>query len=238
MKTQDHFDSFRPVLNDYVLPDDVYELYQAGRFNDTPLLLGSNSEEGRMLAPPAATPASFEAQTRALFGSHGDTALALYPHATDAEAEQSARDEISAGMGWEAWAWARLSSRKGPDKVFLYYFDRHSPQAPRGPTHGAEIAYVFGNLGIPGSGLSGSPGPADVPLAEQIQDYWVNFAKTGNPNGPGLPYWPAFSVSSPRVMYLDAHPRAGPVPNMKQIKAFDAYYAHVRQAEAQKKPAQ
>jgi para-nitrobenzyl esterase len=75
-----------------------------------------------------------------------------------------------------------------------------------------------------------------VALSKQIQSYWVNFAKTGNPNGPGLPHWPAFGASSQRVMYLDAHTHAGPVPNMRQIRVFDAYHAW-RREEAKKKQA-
>ncbi len=65
---------------------------------------------------------------------------------------------------------------------------------------------------------------------------WVNFAKTGNPNGPGLPHWPAFSASSQRVMYLDARPHAGPVPNLEKLKVLDAYFTWSRQRE--RSPAQ
>jgi len=227
----------------YVLPDDQdeYDLYRTDRFIDTPLLLGTNSDEGRLLAPPRASPAQFEAQIRAKFGSYADAILALYPHATNAEAEQAERDLVrDSSLAQPTWAWALLHSQQAPDKVYLYYFDRRSPQAPLGPTHTAEIGYVFGNLvstvkGAPFA-LSGPPGPADIALSKLIQSYWVNFAKTGDPNGPGLPVWPAFSASSQQVMYLDAHPHAGPVPNLKKLKALDAYFAWLRE-EAKKKRA-
>ncbi len=233
------YGSFLPVADGYVFPRDAYDLYRSGRFTDTPLLLGTNSDEGRLLAPLGATPARFEAQIRAQFGSDADAILALYPHASDAEAEQAARDVVRDSLlAQPTWTWALLHAEKGADPVYLYYFDRHSPQAPLGPTHMAEIGYVFGNLvgsvrGAPDA-LSGTPGPTDVTLMEQIQSYWVNFAKTGDPNGPGLPHWPAFSARSQRAMYLDAHPHAGPVPNMKQIRALDAYSARVRREEAPK----
>lgn len=123
--------------------------------------------------------------------------------------------------------------------MYLYYFDRRSPQAPLGPTHTAELGYVFGNLvstvrGAPFA-LDGTPAAADLALSKLIQNYWVNFAKTGNPNGPGLPRWPVFSASSQRVMYLDAHPHAGPVPNMRQLKALDAYYRWRREDMTKKR---
>ena len=66
-----------------------YELLdRAVRVNDTSLLLGTNSDEGRLLVPPGATPARFEAQVRARFGSYADAILALYPHATEAGARR------------------------------------------------------------------------------------------------------------------------------------------------------
>ncbi len=230
-----------PVIDGHLLQGNLYELFQAHRFSDTPLLLGTNSDEGRMFVAPGATPARFEAQVRKQFGSDADAILALYPHTTNAEAEQATRDvERDSLLAWSAWAWANLYSRKDNDDVYLYYFDRYSPQAPLGPTHSAEIGYVFGNLvstvkDAPFA-LSGPPGPADIALSKLIQSYWVNFARTGDPNGPALPHWPAFSSSSQRVMYLDAHPHAGPVPNLKKLKALDAYFAWLRE-EAKKKQA-
>ncbi len=236
VQAQSRVGRFLAVRDGYVRPDEEYERYAAGRFTDTPLLLGTNSDEGEVLVPLGATQARFEAQIRAQYGSYAHAILALYPHATDAEAEQAARDVVrDSDLAWSTWVWALLHSQKGTDKTYLYYFDRHSPQAPLGPTHTAEIGYVFGNLvsivkGAPFA-LSGPPGPADVALSNLIQSYWVNFVKTGDPNGPGLPHWPAFSVSSQRVMYLDARPHAGPVPNLKKLRVLDAYFTWARQQE-------
>ena len=74
-------------------------------------------------------------------------------------------------------------------------------------------------------------------LSDLMSGYWVDFAKTVDPNGTGLPHWPAFSASSQRVMYLDAHPHVGPVPNLRQLKVLDAYFRW-RREEAKKKRAQ
>jgi para-nitrobenzyl esterase len=226
---------FRPVFDGHVLPGDEYELYREGRFNDTPVLIGTNADEGRAFAAAGMTPARFEAQIRAGFGQDARAILAAYPHATDAEAEEAARDVArDSTFAWGTWAWALLQSEKGKGRAYLYYFDRRSPQAPLGPSHGAEIGYVFGNLGGPGggpAGLRGPPGPADVALSQLIENYWVNFAKTGDPNGPGLPAWPAFTLSSERAMFLDEHASARPVPNMRQLRTLDGYFA-LRRKEA------
>jgi para-nitrobenzyl esterase len=232
LQAQARVGRFWPVVDGYVVPDDQYDLFEAGRFSGTPLLIGSNADEGASLVSfilPHATPARFEALIHMQVGPHADQILALYPHATDAQAGQAARDMLRDTMAWSAWAWASLSS-KGRDNVYLYYFDRHSPQAPLGPTHGAEVVYVFGNLtSNPRLGLTGTPGPGDLALSQEIQDYWVNFARTGDPNGPGLSRWPAFSASSPRAMYLDVGPHDGPVPNLEPIQALETAYARGRQ---------
>jgi para-nitrobenzyl esterase len=58
-----------------------------------------------------------------------------------------------------------------------------------------------------------------------MSSYWVNFARTGDPNGPGLARWPAFRATSQQALLLDGHVAAGPVPNMREIEALDKYYA-------------
>ena len=122
-----------------------------------------------------------------------------------------------------------LQSEKGKGKAFVYYYDHRTPQQPNGASHGAEIPYVFRTLGAPGANLGGpvaAPRPEDLKMSELMSSYWTSFAKTGNPNGPGLPVWPEFSVKDQRVMFLDdTQPGARPVPNIEQLKALDSYYA-------------
>jgi para-nitrobenzyl esterase len=222
---------FWPVFDGDVLPGDQYELYQAGRFNDTQVLIGTNSDEGALFAQPGMTPALFEQQIRAGYGKHADAILAAYPHATNAEAARAANDVFrESAFAWPTWAWALLQSQKGKGQAYVYYFDHRTPQAPNGAGHGSEIGYVFKNLGGGGPlGLAGPPRPEDIAMSELLSSYWVNFAKTGDPNAPGFPAWPAFTPAAQNAMHLDTKPGARPVPNMAQIKAFDAYYAWRRE---------
>ncbi len=83
---------FWPVFDGDVLPGDQYELYKAGRFYDTPVLIGTNSDEGALFAQPGMTKALFESQIREGYGKHADAILAAYPHATDAEAAKAGKD--------------------------------------------------------------------------------------------------------------------------------------------------
>lgn len=226
--------AFWPVLDGNVIVDDQYELYVAGRFNDTPVLIGTNSDEGALFVPPGSvTPEAFVEQVRAGYGEHADRILAAYPHATPHEAYEAAKDIFrDSAFAWHTWAWARLHSRKAVGPAYVYYFDHRTPSSPDGATHAAEIAYVFGNLGGPG----GSPRPEDVAMSELMMSYWVNFARTGDPNGPGLPKWSKFGEFTQQAMHFDAQPGMRPVPNLKQLQALEAYYAW-RRERLKKRPA-
>lgn len=223
---------FWPVFDGDILPGDQYKLYLAGHFNDTNVLIGTNSNEGGLFAK-ASTPAQFEQQTKA-FGAHADAILAAYPHADAKQASRAAADLMrDSTFAWHTWAWALLQSQKGQGKAYVYYFDHRTARTPNGSDHGSEIGYVFANLGGAGAGPSGIQGPPtaeDKAISELLNGYWVNFAKTGNPNGGGLPQWPAFTPAAQQVLYADDHPGARPVPNMTSIKALDDYYAWRRKA--------
>jgi para-nitrobenzyl esterase len=223
-------DQFWPVFDGNVLPGDQYELYEAKKFNDTPVLIGTNSDEGALFIQAPMKPAQFEQMVRAGFGSQSDAILAAYPHGTDAETFKSAKDLMrESTFAWHTWAWAMLQSEKGKGKAFIYYFDHRTPQSPNGSTHGSEIAYVFGTLEAgagPLFGVPNPPRPEDVKMSELMTSYWTNFAKNADPNGAGLPPWPVFSPADQKAMFfVDAQPGARAVPNMTQIKALDGYYA-------------
>jgi para-nitrobenzyl esterase len=222
---------FWPVYDSYVLPGDVYELYELNRFNDTPILIGTNSDEGAMFAQPGVTAASFTAQVRDGYGAKANVVLGAYPSGTDGEAATSSKNLFrDTAFAWPTWAWARLESRVGKNPVFVYYFDHHTALSPDGATDGAEVSYVFGNQ----DPRQGPPTPADTALSDRIMAYWVNFAKLGNPNGTGLPNWPPFTENTQQVLYIDGTIAAKSVPNAQQLQALNEYYAW-RRAEAQKR---
>jgi len=226
--------TFWPVADGDTLPGDGSELYEAGKFNDTPVLIGWNSDEGSMFVHAKASPEEFVTQLRANFGPPAEAMLTAYPHATAAEVFKTCKDIVrDVAFGWNTWTWAKLQTRMGKNKAFVYYFDQRSPASPDGPSHAAELGCVFRHP----KGWTGGPTPGN---AQQLSDlmgaYWVNFAKSGDPNGPGLPAWPAFNEQDMMVMYFDDNSGARPMPHLDKLKAIDAYFAWRRQQAKQGTP--
>ncbi len=199
-----------------VLPGDQYEMYRAGRFNDTPVLTGSNADDGGMFVPSRTTPAEFEAAAKR-FCDHAGQVLAAYPHANEAEVTRAMRDLAGDGaFHWPARTWAKLQTELGKRKAFVYRFD--GPAGGAG--HGAELGYVFGNLG-----QCQKPPAEDAALSDLMSSYWVNFARTGDPNGPCLPEWSAYSAKGTQVMTFAAEIGMKDLPHAQRLEVLDEYFA-------------
>ena len=173
--------SFRPVADGETIAEDQYGLFEAGTFNDTPILIGTNSDEGGLFRDPKDHKRGLRT-IRDEYKTGAEAILKAYPHATDAQATRAAKDIMrDSTFAWGTWTWAKMQSKHGKNKAFAYYFDHRTPASPEGANHAAEISYVFGNLG----GMGGGNGPEDKALSELLSSYWVNFARKGDPNGPG-----------------------------------------------------
>jgi len=214
-----------PCYDADFLPADLHQLYQEGRANETPLLIGYNSDDGNVAGPGSGNAAAFEAKVREGFGDHAEGILALYPRATPKETTRSSKHGVrDVIFGWPAWCWADLQARRNTGKAYLYFFDQHAPKDADGAGHAAELGFVFGTLK--------APGKEDAEVSARMSDYWVNFAKTGNPNGDGLPEWQPFSPADPKLMVFGGEPRMATIPALDRLKAFDAYFTTRRKAAA------
>jgi para-nitrobenzyl esterase len=221
-----------PITDGYVIPDDQYRLYEAGKYNDIPVLIGYNSDEGASFSREK-TPDEFVAGVKARYGKFADELIKVYPpgeNSVPKTARDLARD---AAFGWQTWIWARLQAKTGKSKVFYYYFDQHpdypkeSPRYGFGSPHGQDVAYVFMNLDKSNPQTTKS----DLEISEAMGTYWTNFAKYGDPNGKEVPEWPAFSDSNPVVMYLGPTPHTGPVPSAESLKVLNEYFRWRRTPE-------
>lgn len=219
--------AFRPAADGYVLSNDLYSLYEQRRFNDTPVLVGHTSDETLAFGgPKTLSPAQFEKQVREQFGAQADAVLAAYPHATEPDAVRASRHvRNDTSFAWNAWTWSREQSKLGRGRVFAYYFNNHGPQA-EGSGHGSDVPFAFQTL----AGRR-TPSAEDLALSENISSYYVNFATTGDPNGRGLPQWPAFTEANQTVMVFDAAPGARAYPVLGRVRVFDPYFERVRKGQ-------
>jgi para-nitrobenzyl esterase len=190
----------QPVVDGWVLPRQVVDIFDAGEQARVPMIAGFNAGEIRTLrrlAPPIpADAAAYEKAIRANYGDLADAFLALYP-ATELEESVLAatRDGI---YGWTAQRMAEKQAAAGAP-AFLYYFDHSYPAADalKIPAfHAMEIPYIFGQAGtdaaMPKSWPRAPVNAAERALSDAMLGYWTSFAKTGQPSAEGAAAWAAY----------------------------------------------
>ncbi|WP_126174038.1 carboxylesterase/lipase family protein [Altericroceibacterium xinjiangense] len=209
------------IVDGWIIPEDLSKTFAEGRQNKVDVLVGSNAEEGSFTAA-FGPPMTLENWTKTAAQRWGDLAelgLAAYPANDDAAAKLVAMEPFSDTLAWHMRLFAESQARVGQD-AWLYWFKHRPPYDPGAPdlgaAHTAEIPYVFDNLAAPRTfpGQSSvklmAGNPREEALADLVSSYWVNFARTGNPNGAGLPEWPRVDALGPtEVMVLDADGRSG-----------------------------
>lgn len=231
----DHF-----ILDGHVLAREPYDVFKTAQQHPMPVLLGWNADEGMSFFDGRTIrAATFAADLQRDFGVLPAPLLAAYPATTDAQARASrAKLERDLRFGYDMWTWARLQSESGKGKAFLYHFAQVPPYpagsriAERGAAHGAELRYVFGHLDQEPWAWSSF----DHKLADTMASYWTNFAKRGDPNGPGLPFWPVFNADQEQVLHLRESITVDGVVNRPALMVLDAIFAQARASRSTSTP--
>jgi para-nitrobenzyl esterase len=188
-----------------------------------PVLTGLTADEGSAIGDEyrLSDAAGIRAALARRYGASAAAFVPLYP-APDADTAGVSARRMGRERGIAAMlAWARTRKPGGPPAYgYLWSHDEPGSQPQYRAFHSSELAYVFGSLGVtPERPFTG----ADRAIAERVGDYWANFVKTGDPNGPGLPEWPR--ISSGRIMALgDRFEPIAPLRPEAQA-AFDAFLA-------------
>ncbi|WP_263309896.1 carboxylesterase/lipase family protein [Brachybacterium atlanticum] len=196
---------WRPSVDGHVLPASPSEIYASGRQLDVPILIGSNADEASLALALPGTPEveEYRADARETYGDLAEQYLALYPGDTPEQARDSTlQAQTDSVMTRAMLRWARLHSGSATAEAYLYFFTHTPPEKGLeryGAYHGAEVAYAFDNLG---ADHDADYTEADHRLRDQLSGYWVDFARTGDPNGPSRPNWPTHRSAPEQVMEL------------------------------------
>ena len=222
---------FAPDIDGYFLPSSVDSIYADGKQSAVPLLAGWNSDEATYPAafknqPPTAQ--SFKDWAQKEYGDMAEAFLKAFPAQTDEQARESAHALAGEQFTvYPTWKWIEMQLKTGNSPVYRYRFEDALPAESgsdgksRGAYHSAEIEFVFNVLQskkLPWR-------PQDFKLADQMSSYWTNFAKTGDPNGRGLPHWPTYNAGDNyQVMHLNFSSHAAPAQHREQFEFLDEQY--------------
>jgi para-nitrobenzyl esterase len=239
---------FSTAMDGYFLSKTLTEIALAGEQARIPLLAGTNTEEmspRAVLAGGDPTTETLAAAIRKFYGDKAEPVLKAYAAATTEEVFEAAMHLASARfISYGTWKWTDLHMQTGGKPVYRYLYARvrptylgmpgqppptppapaqgatPQPPAPRGAVHSAEIQYAMGNLDLD---KRYAWEPADYDVSKTMQAYFVNFIKTGKPDGPGLPPWPAYRPETGyQRMRIDVKSQAEPEAHRDRYLALDA----------------
>jgi len=203
--------------------NDGWVLTDAQTREQVPLLVGFVADDigiggGGFGPSPKPSLASYQSEAQRNYGTQAETFLKLYPVRADDEvaAAQKSAGRDRARVSMDLWAGEQEKSSK---RIYTYYFDRAIPWPAHpefGVFHTSEVPYVFKTI----DRLDRPWEPVDQRLAETVSSYWVNFAKKGDPNGTGLPSWPAYSSGSHTTMELGSQMGSMTVAEAPKLEFF------------------
>lgn len=204
---------FRPIVDGVVIPEDYIPRFAAGRQNAVNVIMGCTSDEDCLHETQSDDLQKYLEDAKT-YGKYEQEYLRVFPAKNNEEAGRV----VSFARTAKTFAGMRMTAEyqmaQGCDG-YLYSFTQNLPNADGsllGPFHSAELVYQFGTLYTGWRPWR----PEDIAASEKMMAYWVNFVKTGDPNGEGLPRWEKHVAGDKRCMLLNDKPEMGAVPRAQQ----------------------
>lgn len=203
---------WHPVLDNYVFQNMPINQVQSGSYNKVPVMIGSNADEMNLSVPQVVTPLMVNALVLLYIPAQSRSeVLRLYSPGTTNEQARKAYVGILSDLQFTSPVrrMASCLSRNQEEPVWNYYFTYKHVQpliSGLGSYHGMELPYVFNTWenSVLGGTLINTP--QDDSLQNVFLSYWVNFARTGNPNGTDMEEWPRFYPTSQCYLEINTLP--------------------------------
>jgi para-nitrobenzyl esterase len=245
---------FSLTVDGYFFPKNPADIFLSREQAPVPLLVGWNTEENNyrsIFGQDKPTAENYRKAVQKLYGDRADEVLKLYQGSTDEEIMQAATDlAADRFIGYSTWKWSDVHSKTSGKPVYRYLYSRPRPpmnasmgnavpglaggvirgtdaavnKTPpaTGAVHSAEIEYAMGNLS---TNKVFAWTPDDYKVSKTMQEYFANFIKTSNPNGPNLPLWHATNEGNVvQVMHIDVQTRAEAEKNRERYLFLDQFF--------------
>ena len=224
------------IIDGWFMPGPARDIFAAGEHNDVPVIVGALANEGTTLyaSMPERTETELASVLREQYGDHAGALLAAYEPEVEKSTKWGAQSiQADRSFVWEMRTWARAVESSGND-AYLYFFSQAPPvfriyvperaaiDMPDGPDgygayHSGDLAYAFGNTALVGIDWT----EWDHEISRAMTQYWVNFARTGDPNGDGLATWPRYEAAADEWLEFGSDIKATREVRKEKLDLFD-----------------
>jgi para-nitrobenzyl esterase len=189
---------FGAIVDGWVVPDQPARIFAEGRQARIPILAGSNADEATVFGPGPGTIGEYRQYLRKDAGQYAQQEFETWPAFSDAQVPQQYLQLQSDTFAYGAWSMGRVMTRMGqPAWLYRFTWAESGQRSRLGAYHGEELSFL-GNA-FPGNWDSNS---GERAFGATLRQYWTNFAKSGNPNGAGLPEWAAYDPRANQIQEL------------------------------------